>query len=75
MVMTEHGVKCPTFLLLRVLEMLPVPNFLSPVSFIAEYILMYLIWLQFPSVAGALLEVTFGSISSSKTGTKNHRIK
>lgn len=49
------------------------PN--SPVSFIAEYILMYLIWLQFPSVAGALLEVTFGSISSSKTGTKNHHIK
>lgn len=47
----------------------------SPVSFIAEYILMYLLWLQFPSEAGALLDVTFGSVSSSKTGTKNHHIK
>lgn len=58
--------------------MLPVPNSLrtavllvlnfpeSPVSFIAKCILMYLIRLQFPSVAGALPKVTFGSISSAK---------
>lgn len=71
MVVTEHRVKCPTLLLLKVLEMIPVPNNLRPgillfldfpkipVSLIDKCILMYLIWLQFPSVASALSKITF----------------